>query len=89
MKLKYTMAVQQVADGFVAVAVGADAGKFGGLVRLNATGAFMMEQLGAGIGEDELVERLLEKYDADEAVLRANVREFAKHLMDEGLLEDA
>ena len=41
MKLKYNFVVQQVADDYVAVTVGKDASSFGGLIRMNKTGAFI------------------------------------------------
>ena len=34
-KLIYNFVVQQVADGYIAVTIGADIDKFGGMIRLN------------------------------------------------------
>ena len=87
MKLKYAMAVQKVADGYVAVTVGEDASKFSGLIRLNATGAYMLEQMKEEISEEELIKRLSAKYDADEAELRTAAKKFIDRMREEGFLE--
>ena len=44
-KLVYNFVVQQVADGYIAVTIGADIDKFGGMIRLNRTGAEIMKLL--------------------------------------------
>ena len=88
MKLKYDFAVQEVADGFVAVAVGDDAPKFSGLVRMNKTSAFIFEQLKGDVTMDELVRRMAQKYEADEGTLRESAEAFTSKLRAEGLLQD-
>ncbi len=88
MKLKYDFMVQEVADGFVAVAVGSDAMKFSGLMRMNGTGAFILEQLKEDISLEELVGKMAEKYDADEETLRSAAENFLAKLKAEGILLD-
>ncbi len=88
MKLKYQFVTQEVADGYVAVAVGADAQKFGGLVRMNETSSFLFSQLAAERTEKELTDALLARYDVDEAQAGACVAAFAEQLRREGVLED-
>ncbi len=45
MKLKYEFLIMDMGEGFSAVAVGEDAGKFHGMLQLNAVSADIMEQL--------------------------------------------
>ncbi len=87
MKLKYKFVVQEVSDGFVAVVVGADASKFNGIIRMNKTSAFVFEQLQEGATEDEIVARMMDKYDAEEKVMRKDVKDFVAKLSEADLLE--
>ncbi len=66
MKLKYQFVIREVAGQHVAVAVGQDNGSFNGMVKLNATGAYLMGLLNSRqYSREELVEALLAKYDVD------------------------
>ena len=87
MKLKYDFLIQQVADDFVAVAVGDGATEFNGLVRLNKTGRDIFELLQQGLDENAIVAALFEKYDASEELLREKVQEFTSQLSASGILE--
>ena len=86
MKLKYNFVVQQVADDYVAVTVGKDASSFGGLIRMNKTGAFIFEKLKKDVTREELLKTLIEKYEADENVLSDNLDSVLKRLQDENVL---
>ncbi len=86
MRLKYNFVVQQVDEDFVAVAVGEDAAEFGGLIRMNKTGAFLFEQLKSDKSRKELLTSMVEKYDAPEAVLAGNLDGFLERLEKEGVL---
>lgn len=88
MKLKYDFVIQEVADDFVAVAVGDSAADFNGLVRLNGTGKTIFEQLQKGADEDEIVKVMLEKYDTTEEVLKTEVNKFVASLRESGILVD-
>ena len=86
MKLRYNFVVQQVADDYVAVAVGEDASNFGGLVRMNKTGAFLFELLKKDMTREELLAAMVEKYDADEEILQSNLDVFLEKLKEEKVL---
>ena len=86
MRLKYNFVVQQVDEDFVAVVVGEDASEFGGLIRMNKTGAFLFEQLRSDKSRKELLTSMVEKYDAPEAVLAGNLDGFLERLEKEGVL---
>lgn len=87
MKLKYNFVVQQVADDYVAVAVGEDASSFGGLIRMNKTGAFLFEKLKTDRTREELLAAMVEKYDADEKLLADNLDGFLEKLWKEKVLQ--
>lgn len=87
MKLKSGFVVSKAGDDYVAVATG-EAGKtFNGLVRNNATAAFLLEQLQKECSEDELVAALLEAYEVDEETARKDVKAFVKTIEDAGMFE--
>lgn len=58
------------------------------MIRLNDTGAFLWEQLGADTTEDVLVRALLAEYAVDEDTARADVAVFLGKLRDADLLEE-
>ena len=58
------------------------------MIRLNDTGAFLWEQLGADTTEDVLVRDLLAEYAVDEDTARADVAVFLGKLRDADLLEE-
>lgn len=89
MKLKYRFVVREVAGQFVAVAVGTDNGKFNGMVKLNATGAFLMELLNSReYSREELLSAMLDRYEVTEQRAKDNLDAFLKILLDGKLLEE-
>ena len=88
MKLKYRFVVREVAGQFVAVAVGTDNAKFNGMVKLNATGAFLMELLNQGDHtRQELLSAVLDRYEVTEQRAGENLDAFLQILRDGKLLE--
>lgn len=88
MKLKYQFVVQKVADGYVAVAVGKDAAKFNGIIRMNKTGAAMFELLKRDTTEDKIVAAILDRFEAREEDVRADARKLLGKLREEKVLTD-
>lgn len=86
MRLKYKMAVQQVAGFWAAVPVGEDSLHYNGVMSLNETAKDMIELLNNDTTEDQIVADLLKEYDVEEAELRQHVAEFLQKLRDEHLL---
>lgn len=86
MKLKYTFAVQKVTDFWAAVPVGQDSMNYNGVISLNETARDMMELLREDITEEELVQKMKELYDVDEATLRQHVHEFIGKLQEAKVL---
>ena len=76
MKLRYKFATQKVGSGIVAVAIEEDALKYSEILRMNSTGAFILEQLQDDISYAELVERILQKYEADKEIVEKILMNF-------------
>ena len=80
MKLKYEFVIQPVADGYVAVSVGNADNTFSGMIRLNETGAFIMQQLQDEVSATTLVERMINKYHISRDDAEKAVNEFVNQL---------
>jgi len=87
MKLKYNFAIQEVTDFWAAVPVGKDAKKYRGVMSLNESAKDMMEFLREDITEEELVQKMLEEYEAPEDQVRKDVTEFIQKLKDADVLD--
>ena len=88
MKIKDGFIVNKVGSQYVVVPVGEASMERHCMIRLNGTGTFLWEQLGANTTEDALVEALLAEYAVDEDTARADVATFLEKLRDADLLEE-
>ncbi|MBE6843630.1 MAG: PqqD family protein [Oscillospiraceae bacterium] len=61
---------------------------FNGMVRSNQTAGFIIECLKNDVTCDEIVAKMLEKYDAPEDVIRKDVDRILKQLGDIGAIDD-
>jgi len=78
MKIKEGFVLHQVGTEYMAVAIGAAGESFNGMIRVNAAGEYLWRQMEQEITEDELVAKMLERYeDLDEKTARKDLREFA------------
>ncbi len=87
MKLKYTFEIMEIDDQLMAVPVGENADELHGIVRLNKTGSFIFECLKEDISEEEIVEKLSEKYDSSLDEVKEDVRSYLSQLKEAGLIE--
>ena len=88
MKIKSGFVIEAVGDGYLAVAVGDRADEFTGLVRMNSTGAFLWKLIEENdLSKEELLKKVLEEYEVDEALARADIDKFEHQLRDGGILE--
>ncbi|MBR6509958.1 MAG: PqqD family protein [Clostridia bacterium] len=67
MKLKYDFIVNEVADQFVAVAVGDALSEFNGFVKMNDVGASIFDKLKNDISMEDLIALMAKEYP-DETV---------------------
>lgn len=87
-KLRYKFVTQKVGSGIVAVAVEDDALKFNEILRMNFTGAFILEQLKNDISYAELLERILQKYETNKETVEKLLKDFLEMLSSKELLID-
>ena len=88
MKLKYQFVVNQVAEQYVAVAVGSGLEEFNGFIKMNDVGAEIFELLKNDITLDEIIAQMLKKYpDATEDEARETITQFTDKLIAQGVVE--
>lgn len=80
MKMKEGFILRKVGTQYVAAATGKASESFNGIIRLNESGAFVFRQLQEGATAEELMARLMEEYDVDEAAARQDVDRFLAEL---------
>lgn len=88
MKIKEGYLLRQVAGSNIIVAVGDEAVNFDGIKTLNETGAFLWKQLEVETNEENVVKALMDEYEVDEETAKADVSEFVKLLINNGLIEN-
>lgn len=85
MKLKYEFVIMDMGDEFSAVPVGDDT--FPGILKLNAIGVEIMEQLKEETTPERVHQYLKEKYpDSTDQEIGQNLVEFLNRLLREGIL---
>ena len=85
MKLKDTYITHMSGDTQVLVDA---AGTFSGLARSNETAAYIVDCLKEHTDIDGIVEKMLARYDAPEAVIRKDVEKIVGQLKGIGAIED-
>lgn len=87
MRVKEGFMLREIAGSWVVVPLGKRVVEFKGLMSLSESGALLWKKLESPVGEDELVSSILSEYEADEAEVREDVRQFVAALNEKGLLE--
>ncbi len=85
MKLKDGFITHSTGSEHVLVSVGNNG--FSGLVRNNATAAFLIERMKEQTTEEKLVEALLESYDVSREQAARDVHALVEKLTDAGVLD--
>lgn len=60
---------------------------FSGIIKLSESGAFLWKILEKGADREELIARILEEYEVDEATAAADIDRFLMRLREADLLE--
>lgn len=88
MKLKEGFILHNVGDEHMVVATG-EAGKlFNGLVRNNGSANFIFEKLLQETSEEQIVDAMLEKYDASREQIACDVKRVIKQIREAGFLDE-
>ncbi len=87
MKIKSGFVLHTIGSEHVAAAVGPRTEEFRGMIRLNATGAFLWEQLQREHSADSLAQALMAEYEITEDMAIEAVSSFVGQLSAAGVLE--
>ena len=87
MKLSSTFIAHD--DGAQKLLVSTGASDFSGLVRSNATAGFIIGCLETETTEDEIVAKMLEKWDVSEEAARSGVRKIVSQLRKIGAIDES
>lgn len=88
MKLNKDIMLGNIDGKDFAIATGELAKTFNGIINNNPSANFIFNLLKTEQTEDSIVQAMLEKYDATEDVIRADVRELLDVLRNAGILEE-
>ncbi len=87
MKIKNGFVVRAVAGQHMVVALGEAAKSFNGIIKLNESARLIWDMLSVGAERDEIVDKLLEAYDAPREVLARDCDAFLLSLRENNILE--
>lgn len=87
MKVKEGFILKEIAGQAVVVPVGSASKIFNGMVKLNETGELMWKKLVDGASKEELVEAILEEYEAEKEKVSGDVDRFIETLKKSGIIE--
>lgn len=86
MKKKLDFVLREIAGDLLLVPTGKTALDLNGMLTLNEVGGEIWKMLDEVESEEEIVDRLLEDYDVERAVLQGDVREFLDKIRELGIL---
>ena len=87
MKIKEGFAMRNIAGSNIVVPVGKNAGEFNGMITLNSSGAFFWNCFLQNRSEAEVVELVLNEYEADRETVEKDVADFVALLKNNGIIE--
>ena len=88
MKIKPGYMLREVAGCNVVVAIGVETMDFGGMIKLNDTGAFLWKLLEKGATENELLNKMLDEYEVNEADAKQGISAFINKMREADLLDE-
>ncbi|MBQ3330457.1 MAG: PqqD family protein [Ruminococcus sp.] len=87
MKVKENFVLKKIGGSYMVVPVRTRAVDFSGIIKLSESGAFLWKILEKGADREELIARILEEYEVDEATAAADIDRFLMRLREADLLE--
>lgn len=88
MNIKKNYVLRKVANNWIVLPLGEAAVEFGGMLKLNDSGAMLWDVLKQGGDREALVNALLEEYEVSAEEARADVDAFLKKLIQAGCMEN-
>ena len=87
MKIREGFILREVAGTFVIISAGDDNLDFKGVITVNEVGALIWRGVEAGLGKEEIVEKILSEYDVTKDVASADCDEFLEQLISKNIIE--
>lgn len=87
MKFKDGFEIVHIADEHIAVPVGEKKDSYQGVIVLNEAAAFMLEELGHDTTIDDLIQKLISRYDVGENKAKEDITKMVESLNELGLIE--
>ena len=88
MKVEKEFVLREIAGDYIIIPTGKTALEMNGLVTVNEVGVSLWKMLQEEVTFDELVAGILEEYDVEESVARADIREFLDKMIENGILAE-
>lgn len=93
MKINKDFVVREMNDGngkktHYAIAIGKTAVKFKGMIKLNDTAYEVWRYVEQGLGENEIIEKMLDEYEAEKGVIEDNVKSTIETFRSVGAVTD-
>ncbi|MFR5366711.1 PqqD family protein [Intestinibacter bartlettii] len=76
MKIKKEFILREIVGDIVLVPINKSTSKFDGLITMNEIGKFIWENIESAKDEEELLQRILDEYEVDRDVAKADLDEF-------------
>lgn len=86
MRMKEGFVLREIAGQAMVIATGEASKGFHGMVKLNGTGREIWQGLTEGLSEEEIVEKMVGKYEVDAAKAAEDIRQLLDEMEKEGFL---
>jgi hypothetical protein len=86
MQIKKEFVLREIAGEYVIIPTGTTALEFNGLITVNEVGVFLWKLLQEEVTLEELVSKVTEEYEVEEAVAKEDILEFLDNLIKGGIL---
>ncbi|MBP5711417.1 MAG: PqqD family protein [Prevotella sp.] len=86
MKLNYQIILQELGETIVAVIKDNETQQVVHAYKMNETGAFIINQINAGLDETTIVKRMFEEFDVSADLAEEEVHEFIDMLKNKGII---
>lgn len=86
MKLNYQIILQELGETIVAVIKDNETQQVVHAYKMNETGAFIINQINAGLDETTIVKRMSEEFDVSTDLAEQEVHEFIDMLKNKGII---
>ena len=88
MKASTGFILRNLAGEYVVMPAGDNIGAFGGAILMNELSAFVWEQLRVSVSRDELLARILDRYEVEEKTAAADLDALLAEMKRMGIIEE-